>query len=80
MSLFYASFMCPSWHAVGNLMLFLSIADLLKKMYIFFLKNSFKNIIRVDLDCQAVKIPIRPDLLGLICAQAVCKGYQQGMS
>ena len=46
----------------------------------FFFQNLFfrKIILGIPLECQAVWIQIRPDVMsGLMWVQTVCKGYQQ---
>ena len=57
---------------LGNFACFLSSAD-------FFQNQLFRKICSgIPLECQAVWIQIRPDILsGLIWIQNICKGYQQ---
>ena len=45
----------------------------------FFQKQPFRKILsRIQSECRAAWIQIRPDILsGLIWVQTVCKGYQQ---
>ena len=44
----------------------------------FFLNELFQeNLSGIPSECLTVRIQIRPELLGLIWVQTVCKGYQQ---